>query len=400
MAALAPRMNRFQPSASTAAAARARALKAEGRDIIDLSIGEPNFSTPDNVKAAALRAMENDETHYTNVAGTPALLDAIREKFKRDNGLDYAANEVIASTGGKQVMFNAFLATVRDGDEIVVPVPYWISYPNQVLVADGKPVFVTCAEANGFKLTAEDLAAAINARTRWVTLNSPANPSGAVYSAPELAAIAEVLRRHPHVMIMADEIYEHLVYGDNRHISLVQVAPELKQRTLVVNGVSKAYAMTGWRIGFAGGPADLIQAMVKLQSQATSCPSSISQAAAIEALSGPQDVLEERRAIMQERRDIIFEGLSQIDGMTTSRPGGAMYLFCNCRGLFGRHTPAGDRIDDDGDVVEYLLEEAGVSVVPGGAYGVAGYFRVSFAAATEDLAEGAKRIRQACAALD
>ncbi len=396
---LAPRMTRFQPSASTAAAARARGLKAAGRDIIDLSIGEPDFATPDNVKAAARRALDEDQTHYTNVAGTPALVEAIREKFRRDNGLDYGADEIIASAGGKQVMFNAFLATVRQGDEIVVPVPYWISYPNQVLVGDGTPVFAATNEATGFKLTASDLDAAIGEKTRWVVLNSPANPSGAVYSHAELAALAAVLTRHPGVLVMVDEIYEHLIYGTAEHHSLVAVEPALRDRVLVVNGVSKAYAMTGWRLGYGAGPGWLIQAMAKLQSQATSCPSAISQAAAVEALTGPQTVLAERRAIMAERRDTIFEALAQIDGITAYRPEGAMYLFCNCRGLLGRRRPDGGVIGDDGDVVEYLLDAAGVSVVPGGAYGSAGYFRVSFAISTEALREAGRRIREACGAL-
>jgi aspartate aminotransferase len=396
---LAPRMTRFQPSASTAAAARARGLKAAGRDIIDLSLGEPDFATPENVKAAARRALEEDQTHYTNVAGTPALIEAIREKFQRENGLAYGADEIIASTGGKQVMFNAFLATVREGDEIIVPVPYWISYPNQALVADGRPVFVPCPEASGFKLQARDLDAAIGEKTRWVVVNSPANPSGAVYSGDELAALAAVLKRHPEVLVMADEIYEHLIYGGAEHHSLVRLEPALRDRTLVVNGVSKAYAMTGWRLGYGAGPAWLIRAMVKLQSQATSCPSSISQAAAVEALSGPQAVLAERRAIMEQRRDAIFEALAQIDGITAHRPEGALYLFCNCQGLVGRRRPDGGVIGDDGDVVAYLLEAAGVAVVPGGAYGLPGYFRLSFATRTEALLEGGRRIRQAVAAL-
>ena len=373
----AERMTRFRPSASTSAAQHARALKAEGRDIIDLTLGEPDFPTPENVKRAALAAMEADQTHYTNVAGTPALLAAIAAKLKRDQGFDYDAGELMASAGGKQAMFNAFAASVGPGDEIVVPLPYWISYPNQVLLADATPVFVEGRAENDYKPAPADVAAAMRPETKWLVLNSPCNPTGAVFSAGELAALAEVLRQHPDVWIMADEIYEHLVYGEARHVSILEVAPDLRDRTLVINGVSKAYAMTGWRLGFAAGPAPLIAAMTKVQSQVTSCPSSIAQAAAAEAVAGPQEVLAERRAIMTGRRDTIFQALAQVEGLRTRRPDGAMYLFCDCRGLIGRRTAEGAALDDDQAVVRYLLEAAEVAVVPGGAYGMPGHFRLS-----------------------
>ncbi len=395
----AERMSRFQPSASTSAAQHARTLKAEGRDIIDLTLGEPDFATPENVKQAALAAMDADETHYTNVAGTPALLAAIAAKLKRDQELDYEASELMASAGGKQAMFNAFAASAGPGDEILVPLPYWISYPNQTLLADATPVFVEGRAENGYKLAAADLAAAIRPASRWLVLNSPCNPTGAVYSADELAALAEVLREHPHVWIMADEIYEHLVYGDVTHVSLLEVAPDLKPRTLIINGVSKAYAMTGWRLGFAAGPAPLIAAMTKVQSQVTSCPSAISQAAAAEAIAGPQEVLAERRAIMTARRDTIFQALAQVEGLKTWRPDGAMYLFCDASGLIGRRDAEGREIADDQDLVRYLLDTGEVALVPGGAYGVPNHFRLSFAIDEALLAEAGRRIRAACDAL-
>ncbi len=395
----AERMTRFRPSASTSASEHVRALKAEGRDIIDLTVGEPDFPTPENVKRAALAAMEADQTHYTNVAGTSELLAAIAAKLKRDQGLDYAPAEIMASAGGKQAMFNAFAASVGPGDEIVMPLPYWISYPNQVLLADATPVFVEGRAERDYKTAPSDLAAAIGEKTKWLVINSPCNPTGAVYSPAELAALAEVLREAPDVWIMADEIYEHLVYGDARHVSILEVAPDLRKRTLIINGVSKAYAMTGWRLGFAAGPAPLIAAMTKVQSQVTSCPSSIAQAAAAEALAGPQDVLAARRETMGERRDIIFQALAQMDGLETRRPDGAMYLFCDCRGLIGRHPPDGPVLEDDQAVVRYLLEAAEVALVPGGAYGMPGHFRLCFAVDGALLEEAGRRIRAACGAL-
>lgn len=399
MISTAPRMDRFKPSASTVASARARALRAEGRDIISLSIGEPDFPTPVNIKEAAMRAMDRDETHYTNVGGTAELVDAIRAKFKRDNDLDYGPDQVMASAGGKQVLFNAFVTTVSAGDEVIVPAPYWISYPSQVLLAGGTPVFVPCPENNGFKLRPEDLEAAITERTKWVVLNSPSNPSGAVYSPDELQALADVLLVHADVWVLTDDIYEHLIYDGRAFATPAQVEPALFERTLTVNGVSKAYSMTGWRLGFAGGPAPLIKTMTKLQSQTTSCPSTVGQAAAVEALTGPQDVLAERRGIMQCRRDAIFSVLDGIDGLSCQRPEGAMYIYVSCRGVLGKRTPSGTVIETDQDFTLYLLDAADVAVVQGDAYGLSPYVRVSFAVDADVLEEAGRRIARAVAAL-
>lgn len=397
---LAPSMRRFQESASTKAGARARELKAAGHKIVDFSIGEPDFAVPDNVKQAILSALERDDTHYTNVAGTPALLDAIRLKFRRENGLEYGRQEVMAGAGAKQVMFNAFAATVREGDEVIVPRPYWISYPNQFGIAGGVPVYVDCDAQKNFHLDARVLERAISLRTRWLILNSPNNPSGAVFTRAELRAIADVLLAHPHVLVMSDEIYEHLIYGKAEHHSIAAIEPRLKPRTLVVNGVSKAYAMTGLRIGYAAGPAELIQAMTKYQSQVTSCPSSISQAAAEVALSGPQDIVKERRKIMEDRANTVVRILSRVQSLRLSKPEGAMYAFCDCRALIGTKTPEGNKIASEDDFIGYLLDQHKVVVVPGAAYGIPGYFRLSFATSTEAIEEGCERIARACASLN
>jgi aspartate aminotransferase len=399
MELLAPRMRRFQPSASTEASARARALKAAGHDIIDFSIGEPDFATPDHVKQAVVEAMGRDETHYTNTGGTVELLDAVREKFRRDNDLVFSRDEVMASSGAKQTMFNAFICTVSSGDEVIVPTPYWISYPNQVELAGGTPVVIECDASSGFKLQADALREAVTDRTKWVVLNSPNNPTGAVYSREELRAIADVLLQHQNVLIMSDEIYECFLYGDARHYSILQVEPALKDRTVIVNGVSKAYAMTGWRIGCVAGPAALIKAMIKLQSQSTSCPSSISQAAAAAAFAGPQDAVAGMMEIMGKRRNIILGILREVNGLAIAPPDGAMYLFCNCETFFGRKLADGKTIQSDLDFCEYLLTHAGVNTTPGAAYGAPGYFRLSFATSTELLEKGGRRIAAACKAL-
>ena len=400
MIEFAPRMSRFGASASTLASALARKLKAEGRDIISLTAGEPDFPTPENVKQAAIRAMEREETKYTNVDGTPALKEAVSAKFKRDNGLDYAPEESIAGTGAKQIIFNALMATVGAGDEVIVPVPYWVSYEQMPKLAGGTPVPVPCPQNNGYRLLAEDLAAAITPKTKWLILNSPNNPTGATYSRQEMQAITDVLVAHPQVWLMTDDIYEFLIYDGREFCTPAQVEPRLYERTLTVNGVSKAYSMTGWRLGFAGGPAALIKAMTTIQSQSTSGPSSISQAAAVEALSGPQDFLAERQALMQARRDAIFEELSQVPEFACHRPEGAMYLFVNCAGMLGRKTPSGTVLETDQDVTAYFLEAAGVATVHGGAYGVSPYFRASFALYTEVLREAGRRLHEACAKLD
>lgn len=399
MSFIAARLNRIKPSPSSMAGQRARELRASGRDIVGLTSGEPDFDTPPNVCEAVVRAMANSQTKYTDVGGTPELKAAIREKFRRDNGLDYAGSEIIVGTGGKQIIFNALMCTVDAGDEVIVPTPYWVSYPDIVLLADGRPVLVPCSPDNGFKLRAEDLERAITPKTRWLVLNAPNNPSGATYSHAELKALAEVLVRHPQVWIMTDDIYEHILYDGRRFATIAQVEPGLKARTLTINGVSKAYAMTGWRIGYGGAPPDLVKAMVKLQSQSTSNASSISQAAALEALNGPQDFIAERTAIFQQRRDIVVAELNRIPGISCHVPEGAFYVFPSCAGVMGRATPEGKLLANDEDFVLYLLEAQNLAVLQGDAYGVSPFFRISFATSVPKLQEGLRRLRLACEAL-
>lgn len=400
MSLLAPRITRIRPSASTEAAARDRALIAAGHDIVDFSIGEPDFPTPDNVKRAAAMAIANNETHYTDTGGTPEVVAAVRKKFKRDNKLDFASDEVMVSSGAKHTMFNAFMCTVSRGDEVIIPAPFWISYPNQVKLAGGNPVVVECRRTDGYKLHPCALKDAITGKTKWVVLNSPNNPTGAVYSWQELRAIADVLVDYPGIHIMSDEIYEHFLYDAAEHVSILQVAPELKDRTIIVNGVSKAYAMTGWRIGCVGGSPTLIKAMTKLQSQSTSCPSSVSQAAAAEAFSGTQSTVADMMKVMQCRRDLIFGILSRVQGLSIVQPAGAMYLFCNCEAFYGRNTADNKVIRSDPDLVEHLLTSARVNTIPGEAYGAPGHFRLSFATSDAQLREGGKRIKLACDALN
>ena len=399
MSFIAARLNRIKPSPSSMAGQRARELRASGRDIVGLTSGEPDFDTPPNVCEAVVRAMANSQTKYTDVGGTPELKAAIREKFRRDNGLDYAGSEIIVGTGGKQIIFNALMCTVDAGDEVIVPTPYWVSYPDIVLLADGRPVLVPCAPDNGFKLRAEDLERAITPKTRWLVLNAPNNPSGATYSHAELKALAEVLVRHPQVWIMTDDIYEHILYDGRRFATIAQVEPELKARTLTINGVSKAYAMTGWRIGYGGAPPELVKAMVKLQSQSTSNASSISQAAALEALNGPQDFIAERTAIFQQRRNIVVAELNRIPGISCHVPEGAFYVFPSCAGVMGRASPEGKLLANDEDFVLYLLEAQNLAVLQGDAYGVSPFFRISFATSVPKLQEGLRRLRLACEAL-
>jgi aspartate aminotransferase len=399
MPLIAARLNRIKPSPSSMAGQRARELRASGRDIVGLTSGEPDFDTPRNICDAATRAMSESKTKYTDVGGTPELRAAICAKFSRDNGLDYAANEIIVGTGGKQIIFNALMCTVEAGDEVIVPTPYWVSYPDIVLLADGTPVFVQCSPENGFKLHPDDLERAITPRTRWLVLNAPNNPSGAAYSRAELQALAEVLQRHPHVWVMTDDIYEHILYDDRVFCTIAQVAPALRARTLTINGVSKAYAMTGWRIGYGGAPAELVKAMVKLQSQSTSNPSSISQAAALEALTGPQDFIVERKRIFQSRRDMVVAGLNEIPGIHCHAPEGAFYVYPSCAGLLGKRTPEGKVIETDADFVLYLLEAQNLAVLQGGAYGASPFFRISFATSVTQLTEGLRRLSLACEAL-
>jgi aspartate aminotransferase len=396
MALIAARLNRIKPSPSSMAGQRARELRAQGRDIVGLTTGEPDFDTPENVVQAVVRAMGASKTKYTDIGGTPELKAAIQQKFRRENGLEYSAAEVIAATGGKQVIFNALMCTVDAGDEVIVPAPYWVSYPDIALLAGATPVFVACPPEHGFKLQPADLERAITPRTRWLILNAPNNPSGAVYSAQEMKALTDVLLRHPHVWVMADDMYEHILYDGRAFVTPAQIEPELKSRTLTVNGVSKAYAMTGWRVGYGGGPAELIKAMTKLQSQSTSNPSSIGQAAAVEALTGPQDFIAERCGIFQQRRDAVVQIINSIPGLACSVPEGAFYVFPSCAGALGKTTPAGGVLKTDEDFVLYLLEQENLAVLQGSAYGASPYFRISFATSMAVLEEGCARLRRAC----
>ncbi len=392
-------LGRIKPSATLAVSQKARELKAQGRDIISLSAGEPDFDTPDNIKAAAIEAIRRGETKYTAVDGIPELKRAIAEKFRRDNDLEYAPSQIIVSTGGKQVLFNALMATINPGDEVVIPAPYWVSYPDMVLLAGGKPVIVEARAQDDYKMTPEALQAAITDRTKWLIFNSPSNPSGAAYSADELRALTDVLKKHEHVWIMSDDMYEHLVYDDFVFATPAQVEPALYDRTLTVNGVSKAYAMTGWRIGYAGGPEALIKAMTKLQSQSTSNPCSISQWAAVEALTGSQDFIAEARKVYQARRDLVVDMLNEAEGITCHRPEGAFYVYPSIAGLIGKATPDGRVIETDEDFVTALLEAEGVAAVHGAAFGTSPNFRVSYATSTEALKEACTRIQRFCAAL-
>lgn len=399
MAQIADRLARIKPSPTIAVSTKARELKAAGRDVIGLGAGEPDFDTPDNIKEAAIAAIRAGDTKYTAVDGTPALKQAICDKFKRENGLDYGPDQITVGTGGKQVLYNALMATLNPGDEVVIPAPFWVSYPDMVLLAEGEPVAVPCSQNNGFKLRPEDLDAAITPKTKWLILNSPSNPTGAAYTHDEMKALTDVLLRHPHVMVMTDDMYEHLVYDDFEFVTPAQVEPQIKDRTLTINGVSKAYAMTGWRIGYAAGPKDLIKAMSKIQSQSTSNPSSVSQAAAVEALAGAQDFIAERNAVFKERRNMVVELLNLCPGLHCPTPEGAFYVYPSCAGTIGKTTPDGKTIVSDGDFVTYLLEAEGVAVVQGEAFGLSPYFRVSYATSTEALREACARIKRACEAL-
>jgi aspartate aminotransferase len=396
---LADRLSRIKPSATLAMTKLAMELKAAGRDIISLSAGEPDFDTPKNIQEAAIAAMRRGETRYTPVDGTFALKQAIAGKFKRENGLDYAQNQIMVSTGGKQVLFNAFLATLNPGDEVLVPAPYWVSYPEMVLIAEGKPVAIPCPQNNHFKLRPEDLEQAITPKTKWLLLNSPSNPTGAAYSAAELRQIADVLLRHPDVWVLTDDMYEHLVFDDFKFTTIAQIEPKLYPRTLTLNGVSKAYCMTGWRIGFCGGPPELIKAMTTVQSQSTSNASSISQAASVEALNGPKDFIPLHNRSFAERRDLVVEMLNRAPGLHCPKPEGAFYVYPSCAGTLGKRTPKGKAIESDTDFVQYLLEAEGVAVVQGVAFGLSPHFRISYATSTEALREACTRIQRACAAL-
>jgi aspartate aminotransferase len=399
MSIIADRLNRISPSQTIAISSKARALKAAGRDIISLSAGEPDFDTPEHIKQAAIAAIQSGDTKYTDVAGTPALRKAVADKFKRDSGLDYKPEEIIVSTGGKQVIFNAMLATVQAGDEVLIPTPCWVSYPDIVALAEGKPVFIPCSQNSGFKLRAEDLEAAITPKTKWLFLNSPNNPTGAAYSAEELRPICDVLLKHPNIWVFTDDIYEKLTYDGFKPATIVEVEPRLRERTITMNGCSKAYAMTGWRIGFCGAPVALIKAMDKLQSQSTSNTSSISQAAAVAALNGPEDGLHEMVRVYKDRRDLVVDMLNAAPGITCSKPEGAFYVFPAIHGCIGKTTPQGVKINNDEDFVIALLDEEGVAAVHGSAFIYPGHFRISYATSTEALREACTRIQNFCKGL-
>jgi len=399
MSLIAPRMNRIKPSPSSMATMRVRELQLAGRKVIGLTVGEPDFDTPANIIEASIRALRTGQTRYTNVDGTPELKDAVALKFKRENVLTYARDQITCANGSKQVIFNALMATVTAGDEVIVPAPYYVSYPDMVQLAGGTPVPVDCAEAAGFKLQAADLERAITPRTKWLMLNSPCNPTGAVYTAADLKPLTDVLKRHPHVWVLTDEVYEHIVYDGLKSATPAQVEPALYDRTLTVNGVSKAYAMTGFRIGFAGGPKELIKTILKMQSQSTTNPSSISQAAAIEALTGPQDFLAERAENFRARRDLVVAMLNEAPGIKCRKPEGAFYVFPNISGVIGKSTPQGKIIATDLDFVMYLLDAAEVGVLQGAAYGMSPYIRISYSTSTEKLQEACTRIQRACVAL-
>jgi len=390
---------RIKPSPTIAVTNLARELQAQGRDVIGLGAGEPDFDTPEHVKEAAIAAIRGGQTKYTAVDGTPALKQAIAAKFARENGIGYRTDEITVGTGGKQVLYNALMATLEPGDEVVIPAPYWVSYPEMVLLCDGEPVSVACSQNNGFKMRPEDLDAAITPKTKWLIFNSPSNPTGAAYNKDEIKALTDVLVRHPHVWLMTDDMYEHLVYDDFRFSTIAQVEPRLYERTLTVNGCSKAYCMTGWRIGYAGGPKALIKAMGAVQSNSTANPCSISQAAAIEALNGPQDFIPKNNAKFKERRDLVVDALNRVPGLHCPRPEGAFYVYPSCAGLIGKKTPDGKIIESDEDFVRYLLEAEGVAVVHGTAFGLAPHFRISYATSNEELEDACARIDRACRAL-
>jgi aspartate aminotransferase len=397
MGFLSDALSRIKPSATIVITQKARDLKAQGRDVISLSVGEPDFDTPDNIKEAAKRAIDRGETKYTPVSGIVPLREAIARKFKRENGLDYKPSQTIVGTGGKQVIYNALLATLNPGDEVIVPTPYWVSYPEMVGLCGGTPVFVDTTIEDNFKLQPEPLERAITPKTKWIILNSPSNPSGAAYTRAEMKAITDVLMRHPHVWVLTDDMYEHLTYGDFEFVTPAQIEPGLYDRTLTMNGVSKAYAMTGWRIGYAAGPEHLVKAMDFVQGQQTSGACSIAQWAAVEALDGPQDHLPRFRAAFEERRDLVVSMLNQAKGIRCPMPEGAFYVYPSCAEAIGRTSPTGKRIETDEDFVSELLETEGVAAVHGSAFGLGPNFRISYATSNESLEDACHRIQRFCA---
>ena len=396
---LASRLNRIQPSPTIAMSIKARELKAEGKDIIELAAGEPDFPTPSHIIEAAEEAMSRGETKYTDPDGTPALKQAVCDKFKRDNNLEYVTSQVTIGTGGKQVLYNALMATLNEGDEVIIPAPYWVSYPDMVLLAEGTPKIVECPLDKNFILQPEDLERAITPKTKWIILNSPSNPTGSGYTWDDMKKITDVLIRHPNIWVMTDDMYEHLVYDDFKFCTPAEVEPELYSRTLTVNGMSKAFCMTGWRIGYAAGPENLITAIRKIQSQSTSNPSSISQAASVAALNGPMDFLAKNNEVFKQRRGLVCSMLNQASGITCPTPDGAFYVYPSCAGLIGKKTPDGKVLKSDEDVVSYFLETEGIAAVHGAAFGLSPHFRISYATSTEALEDACQRIQRACTAL-
>lgn len=398
MSIISDSLKKIKPSPTIAVTQKARELKAAGKDVIGLGAGEPDFDTPDNIKEAAIKAINEGDTKYTAVDGTPALKKAIVEKFKKENNLDYTSDQITVGAGGKHVIYNAMMATLNSGDEVIIPAPYWVSYPDIVLLAGGKPVIMECGEKQGFKINPKDLEKFITPKTKWIILNSPSNPTGACYSEKDIKAIADVLEKHNHVYILSDDIYEHVTYEGFKFFTIAQIE-SLKDRVLTMNGVSKAYSMTGWRIGYAAGPKDIVKAIAKIQSQSTTNPSSISQAASVEALSGTQDFIKKRADSFQERRDFVVKSLNDIDGINCLNPDGAFYVFPSCKGLIGKKDPNGKEIKSDTDFVQSLLENSGIAVVQGSAFGLEGFFRISYATSMENLKKALEKISSFCKSL-
>jgi aspartate aminotransferase len=398
MSIISDSLKKIKPSPTIAVTQKARELKAAGKDVIGLGAGEPDFDTPDNIKQAAIKAINDGDTKYTAVDGTPALKKAIVEKFKKENNLDYTTDQITVGAGGKHVIYNAMMATLNDGDEVIIPAPYWVSYPDIVLLAGGKPVVMECDEKQGFKINPSDLEKFITPKTKWIILNSPSNPTGACYSENDIKAIAAVLEKHKHIYILSDDIYEHVTYEGFKFFTIAQIE-SLKERVLTMNGVSKAYSMTGWRIGYAAGPKDIVKAIAKIQSQSTTNPSSISQAASVEALSGTQDFIKKRADSFQERRDFVVNALNAIDGIECLNPDGAFYVFPSCKGLMGKKDSNGNEIKSDTDFVQSLLENSGIAVVQGSAFGLEGFFRISYATSMDNLKKAMEKISGFCKSL-
>jgi aspartate aminotransferase len=393
---IADRLKRIKPSMTVGINVKANALRAEGKDVLVLAAGEPDFDTPLNIRKAAVTAMEEGQTRYVPGKGTPALQKAIQSKFLKDNNLNYNLDEIIVGVGGKHIIYNAMMATINPEDEVIIPAPFWVSYPDIVLLAEGKPVIVPCPEDQNFKLTADQLEKSITDKTKWLMLNSPSNPTGSLYSKQELQKLADVLLRYPQVLIMSDDIYEKVIYDDLEFSTIASVEPKLKDRCLTLNGVSKSYCMTGWRLGYCGAPKEIIAAMNKIQSQSTTSTSSISMAASVEALNGSQDFIDEHNQAFVRRRDLVVNLLNQIDGLSCLTPQGAFYVYPSCAGVLGKETPEGKKISNDEDFMSYLLESEGIAGVHGAAFGLSPYFRLSYATSDETLKDACARIKRAC----